>query len=121
MSTGSTQAQPIIEVLKEQRVIPDVLPSAPDLQGQLIIAYPTHAVQYVHLFGPESVADTPSLLGLGSMWRGSSRRIPLRSDSSLSTGHLFDLMMENTACTSDSSTPFEPSQIDMMRLFFFLS
>lgn len=112
MSTGSTQAQPIIEVLKEQRVIPDVLPAPPDLQGQLIIAYPTHAVQYAYLFGPRYAADTPPLVGLENMLRGSSRRIPLQSDSSLSTGHLFDLMMKNTACTSDSPTPFQPSRIN---------
>ena len=57
MSTGSTQAQPIIEVLKELHVIPDVLPSAPDLQGHLIIAYPTHTVQYVHMTCAKGVAD----------------------------------------------------------------
>lgn len=48
MSIGSTQSQAIADVLQQQRVVPDLLPAVPDtLQGHLIIAYPTHIVQYV--------------------------------------------------------------------------
>ncbi|GHJ90296.1 hypothetical protein NliqN6_6698 [Naganishia liquefaciens] len=61
MSTGATQAQPIIEVLKELHVIPDVLPSAPDLQGHLTIAYPTHTVQNGEHVERVVTKDTPSI------------------------------------------------------------
>lgn len=50
MSTGSTQSQAIIDLLHKDSIIPDVLPSAPEeLQGQLIMAYPTHAIWYAFL------------------------------------------------------------------------
>lgn len=47
MSTGSTQSQAILELLQKDSIIPDVLPAAPNLQGELIIAYPTHTISYV--------------------------------------------------------------------------
>ncbi|KAJ9113241.1 hypothetical protein QFC22_006080 [Naganishia vaughanmartiniae] len=45
MSTGSTtQTQQIISLLERDKIVPDVLPSAPDLQGKLDIVYPTHVI-----------------------------------------------------------------------------
>jgi hypothetical protein len=50
MSTGTTQAQPIIAFLHEQRVVPDLFESVPGtLEGELVVAYPTHSVTYVCL------------------------------------------------------------------------
>lgn len=50
MSTGSTQAQPIIAFLKEHRIVPDLVPEVPGtLRGELVVVYPTHVVTYVPL------------------------------------------------------------------------
>ncbi|KAJ9092281.1 hypothetical protein QFC21_006923 [Naganishia friedmannii] len=44
MSTEATQTQSIISLLEKDKIIPDVLPFAPALQGQLDIVYPTHVI-----------------------------------------------------------------------------
>jgi hypothetical protein len=73
MSTGSTQAQPIIAFLQEQRVVPDLLPAVPEtLEGELVVQYPTHSVTYVPPISNKKGVSLMMMTGIGrgNTWRG---------------------------------------------------